>query len=503
MQRKPASDVSVSAAIEQRRRFLNCSGAGFAGLALNALMGRQVHGQEGAEAKDSASHEEGIAIDPAAPLRERPPMRPAKAKQVIFLFQYGGPASFDLFDYKPKLIENHEGPVPSFVRKRSGPFESIVTGCKETLLAGPWKWNQHGESGRWVSDLLPHMAKHVDKMCQIRSMTSDSSNHAPATYLINTGTILGDKPSLGSWVTYGLGSANQNLPGYVLLYDVGGFGGSANWSNAFLPAAFQGTQFRYQGAPVLNLLPDASVAATQRSTLDLTQALNQIHLQSRSHVPALEGRIASYELAYRMQSEALEIGQVESETLATQDAYGIHDNDVPKAKYGRMCLTARRLIERGVRFVQIYNAVDKFGWDGHESHIDNHQRNAMQTDQAVGALLEDLNQRGLLDSTLVIWGGEFGRTPMLQGNTGRNHNPLGFTIWMAGGGVRAGEVIGATDEIGFAAVDEPQTIKNLHATILTALGIEPDQLSHPFNGRDERLTGVARSWQRIPRVLEG
>ena len=422
---------------------------------------------------------------------------------MIFLFQYGGPATLDLLDYKPELIRLHGQPVPASLKANPDKVGGVFNHCHDELMAGPWRWRQHGQSGHWVSDLLPHTARHIDDLCQIRSMYSDSSNHAPATYLMNTGAILGGKPSLGSWVTYGLGSENQNLPGYVLLYKVGGLGGSANWSNAFLPAAFQGTQFRQEGSPVLNLQPPAAYASSQRSTIDLAQAMNRRHAAQRPGMLDLDGRIASYELAYRMQSEAIDIGELSQETKETQDAYGLQDAAKDKALYGRMCLLSRRLIEKGVRFVQLYNAVDKLGWDGHDKSNEYHVRNAAQTDQPIAALLDDLKQRGLLETTLVIWAGEFGRTPMRQGTEGRNHNPYGFTVWMAGGGVQAGRVIGATDEIGLRAQEEPQPVKNLHATILKALGINPDDLFFETNGRQERLTGVAQSWDVIPGVLRG
>lgn len=473
-----------------RRSFLSNTGLGFGSVALAGLLSRETRAEPIAP-----------TIDPLGPLKERLPQFAPQAKQVIFLFQYGGPPTFDLLDYKPDLIQLHGKPVPESLKKHPDKVGGVFNHCKDELMAGPWKWAQHGESGMWVSDLLPHTARHVDDLCQIRSMVSDSSNHAPATYLMNTGAILGGKPSLGSWVTYGLGSANQNLPGYVLLFKVGGLGGSANWSNAFLPAAFQGTQFRHEGTPVLNLQPPEQFAGSQRATIDLAQALNRRHAQQRPGVLDLEGRIASYELAYRMQSEALDIGELASETAATQTAYGVHHENKDLAMYGRMCLLSRRLVEKGVRFVQLYNAVDKLGWDGHDKNTDYCQRNALQTDQPTAALLADLKQRGLLDSTLVIWAGEFGRTPMMQGSEGRNHNPYGFTIWMAGGGVKAGTVIGSTDEIGLRAQDQPQPVKNLHATILTALGLDPDSLSFEHNGRQERLTGVAQSWKLIPGVL--
>ena len=473
-----------------RRQFLEHSGNGFASIALAALMAEQAR----------AASFPTTGIDPLNPLAKRRSHFAPKVKQVIFLFQYGGPATFDLIDYKPELIKLHGQPVPESFRQNPDKVGGVFNHCKDELMAGPWKWAQHGESGLWFSDLLPQTARFADDLCVVKSMYSESSNHAPATYLMNTGAILGGKPSLGSWVTYGLGSLNQNLPGYVLLYKVGGLGGSANWSNGFLPAAFQGTQFRYEGPPALNLQPPAELVQTQRSTLDLIQQLNRKHADARPGVLDLDGRIASYELAYRMQSEALDIGELAQETEQTQTSYGLLDENKNKALFGRMCLLSRRLIEKGVRFVQLYNAVDKLGWDGHENSTEYHQRNSAQTDQPIAALLADLKQRGLLDTTLVLWAGEFGRTPMMQGNNGRNHNPYGFTIWMAGGGVNAGQAIGGTDEIGLRAVDQPQPVKNLHATILTALGLHPDDLFFESNGRQERLTGVAQSWQTIPGV---
>lgn len=478
--------------LPSRRDFFTRSAGGFASVALGALLAEELQ----------ASPESNTAINPLDPLRVRLPHIAPRAKQVIFIFQYGGPSTFDLLDYKPELIKLDGQPVPESFKRHNDEVGGVFNHCKDELMAGPWKWAQHGESGRWFSDLLPHTARHADELCVVRSMFSESSNHAPATYLMNTGAILGGRPSLGSWVTYGLGSANQNLPGYVLLYQVAGLGGSANWSNAFLPAAFQGTQFRHEGSPVLNLSPPERLAEVQRSTLDFAQALNRRHAEKRPGVLDLDGRIASYELAFRMQSEALEIGELSQETQATQDAYAVHDSNTAKAKYGRMCLLARRLIEKGVRFVQTYNSVDKLGWDGHDNNIDYHRRNAAQTDQPIAALLTDLKQRGLLDTTLVIWAGEFGRTPMKQGGSGRNHNPYGFNIWMAGGGVNAGASIGATDEIGLRAARQPQPVKNLHATILTALGLAPDDLFFEHQGRQERLTGVAQSWKLIPNVLD-
>lgn len=471
-----------STTFSRRSLLASCTGLGFGSIALQAL-------------------EADNAINPLQPLNPRLPVAASKAKQIIFLFQYGGPSSFDLLDYKPQLLKLHGQPVPKSIREQPDRVGGVFQHCRDELMAGPWRWQQHGQNGLWVSELLPHTAQHIDRLCQIRSMVSESSNHAPATYLLNTGAILGGKPSLGSWITYGLGSLNQNLPGYVLLYKVAGLGGSANWSNAFLPAAFQGTQFRHQGDPVLNLRPPQNYLPSQRDTLDFTRTLNQRHAAQHPAHEQLEGRIASYELAWRMQSEAIDIGELSQESPQTLDAYGLNSPNTSMATYGRMCLLSRRLIEKGVRFVQIYNAVDKLGWDGHDNNTDYNIRNAAQTDQPVAALLQDLDQRGLLDSTLVLWAGEFGRTPMMQGNSGRNHNPFGFTVWMAGAGINAGTVIGSTDEIGLRAVESPQSVKNLHATLLTALGLNPDELSFDHLGRQERLTGVAESWEIIPGAL--
>ncbi|MCY2970498.1 MAG: DUF1501 domain-containing protein, partial [Planctomycetota bacterium] len=401
--------------VTSRRDFLTRTGAGFGSVALAGLM-----------AQESKA---AIPIDSLKPFAERMPHFAPKAKQVIFLFMYGGPSQVDLFDYKPDLIKLNGAKVPDSIKKQKDKVGGVFNACKDELMSGPWKWAQHGKSGLWVSSLLPETAKHADELCVVRSMFSESSNHAPATYLMNTGAILGEKPSLGSWVTYGLGSPNQNLPGYVLLFKVGGLGGSANWSNGFLPAAFQGTHFRHEGSPVLNLQPPEELQSGQRSTLDLIQQLNKRHAQARPGVLDLDGRIASYELAYRMQSEAMEIGELSNETSSIQNLYGIHDKNKDKATFARMCLTSRRLVEKGVRFVQLYNAVDKLGWDGHGNNHEFHQRNSAQTDGPIAALLTDLKQRGLLDSTLVVWAGEFGRTPMMQGGNGRNHNPYGFTIW--------------------------------------------------------------------------
>jgi hypothetical protein len=423
-----------------------------------------------------------------------------KAKRVIFLFQYGAPSQVDTWDYKPGLRALDGKPVPAQFKKKDK-VGGVFSTCADKLMWTPWSWARHGGSGRWASELVRRTAAHADDLCFVHSMVSESSNHAPATYQMNTGVILPGKPSLGSWLTYGLGTENQNLPGYVLLFKVAGLGGSANWSNGFLPAAYQGTPFRTEGDPLLDLRPPAAFAGSQRATLDALQALNQEHRGARPGRSDLDARISSYELAYRMQSEALEVGDLSTESKATLDEYGVTSANPGEAHYARMCLQARRLSEKGVRVVQLYNAIDKYGWDGHTQHQENHARNGAQTDRPTAALLADLKRRGLLEETLVIWAGEFGRTPMEAGGTGRNHNPYGFTVWMAGGGVRGGQAIGETDEIGLRAEVQPTPVKDLHATILTAMGIRPDDFFYDFNGRPERLTGVAASWKLIPNVL--
>ena len=356
------SRCTSDAPTTNRREFLTRTGAGFGSLALSALL---------ASESGASERKPAVKIDPARPLALRPPQLPAKAKNVIFLFMYGGPGSMDLFDYKPTLQELHGKPVPASFKKQDK-VGGVFNACKDELMGGPWKWKQHGQSGLWVSDLLPHTAQHADDLCVIKSMVSDSSNHAPATFQMNTGVILSGKPSMGSWVTYGLGTKNQNLPGYVLLFKVAGLGGSGNWSNGFLPAAFQGTQFRHEGPPVLDLQAPPELANVQRSTIDGIQAFNRKHLQSHPGLLDLEGRITSYELAYRMQSEALGVGDLGTESKETLSLYGLDEENKDTARFGRMCLLSRRLVEKGVRFVQLYSAVDKFGWDGHEHSEDYH-----------------------------------------------------------------------------------------------------------------------------------
>ena len=482
----------VSCSSCSRRDFLNRVSAGFGALALGALTRLDAKGAAPA-----------VAIDPVNPFLPRAPHFAPKAKSVIFLFMVGGPSHVDTFDYKPELQKLHGKPVPASIKAalQNSRHKNVFEGCKDELMGSPFKFAQHGQSGMWVSELYPKIAERVDDLCFIHSLQAESNNHAPASYQLHTGETVAGKASLGSWITYGLGTENQNLPGYVLLFDAGPLGGAANYSNAFLPAAFQGTRLRAEGTPVLDLLPPPEFANGQRASLDLIRELNLKHRAARPGATELDARIASYELAYRMQSAALEVGDVEHETPSIRASYGLEHSDRQVVKFGRKCLLARRLVERGVRFVQIYNMFDKDGWDAHDKLARNHPPLARQTDQPMAALIADLKQRGLLDETLVIWASEFGRTPMMQGDQGRQHNAAGFTIWTAGGGVKPGTRIGATDEIGLMAVEQPHTFKDLHATILAALGLDHEDLSFEHNGRAERITGVAGTAQIIPGVL--
>ena len=477
-----------------RRRFLRRMGSGFGAVALAALAQRPAR---------SAVASRRLLIDSLNPFAPRCPDFAPRARSVIFLFMVGGPSHVDTFDYKPLLQKLGGKPVPASLRKtvEATRHANVFHGCKDELMASPYAWRQYGDSGMWVSELHPHLARHVDELCFIHSVQADSNNHAPASYQMHTGDIRGGKASLGSWVTYGLGTENQDLPGYVMLFDAGPLGGAANYANGFLPPAFQPTRLRDQGTPVLDLLPPDEFAANQRASLDLLRELNLVHREARPGATELEARIASYELAYRMQSAALEVGDLEKEPASVRTGYGLDHTDKRTQAFGRKCLLARRLVERGVRFVQVYDMPDKDGWDAHAQLTKNHTPRARWTDQPAAALLADLRQRGLLDSTLVIWASEFGRTPMMQGDQGRQHNAAGFTIWMAGGGVRPGQRIGATDEIGLLAADRPVHLRDLHATILSALGLDHELLSFEVNARQERLTGVAGGARPIEGVL--
>lgn len=473
-----------------RRRFLSRLGCGFGALALEAMLRMEAR----------ASSRE---IDPVRPMAARLPDFAPKAKSVIFLFMVGGPASMDTFDYKPELQKRDGEKVPESLRKRveSTRFANVFHGCEDKLLASPWKWRQHGQSGLWVSELFQETARHADDLCVIHSMQADSNNHGPASIQLHTGEITGGKASLGSWVTYGLGSENQNLPGYVLLFEAGPLGGATNYSNGFLPAAFQGTRLRDTGSPVPDLHPPPEFAAGQEETFHALRRLNLAHRAERPGFTELDARLASYELAYRMQAAALEVSDLEKEPARVRESYGLDHPNHNTAKFARKCLLARRLVERGVRFVQIYDMHEKDGWDAHGNLKGNHEAHAVVVDRPIAGLLADLKARGLLDETLVVWASEFGRTPMAQGGSGRQHNAAGFTIWMAGGGVKAGLRLGATDELGLMAVERPLPFRDLHATILHLLGLDHERLTFHIGGREERLTGVQNEGRIIREVI--
>lgn len=478
-----------------RRQFLSGAAAGFGAMALSAIESQQSLSQETSKRVGQ--------IDPLKPFQSRLPDFAPRAKSVIFLFMVGGPSQIDTFDYKPALDDLDGKPVPESIRTAVSATKhaNVFHGCDDKILTSPYKFRQYGQNGIWVSELFPHIAEHVDDLCFIHSMQSDSNNHAPASYQLHTGDLRAGKASLGSWVTYGLGTENEDLPGYVVLFDAGPLGGAANYSNGFLPPAFQPTRFRDRGSPVLDLLPPEAFAHGQRDAINLMQNLNAIHREQHPGFLELDARIATYELAYRMQSAAMEVGKMDDEPAHIQKQYGLDHEDPRTQSFARKCLQSRRLVERGVRFVQVYDMPDKDGWDAHSKLTDNHTPRARWTDKPVAGLIADLKQRGLLETTLVIWASEFGRTPMQQGDKGRQHNAAGFTLWMAGGGVKPGLRIGATDEIGLMATDRPVQFRDLHATILTALGIDYEALSFEVSGREERITGVSGSAKPLTDIL--
>lgn len=464
---------------QTRRQALWQMGGGFAGLALASLLEQDGFFTKYAKADESNN-----------PLSARPAHFPCSAKSCIFLMMNGGPSQVDTWDHKPELIK-HAGKAMPTDKK------FINSGGRAVGFLAPAvrPFQPGGESGIMVSDFFPHIREHVDKLAVIRSCYTDTHAHGSASVQMNTGKPIIGRPSLGSWVSYGLGSENQDLPGYVVMLDKRGgpIGGQPNWSNGFIPASYQGTLFRPQGNPILDLTaPGSLTRSQQREQLDLLAKFNAEHLTQRPGGAELHSRTASYELAYRMQSETPDAVDLSGETASTLAAYGV--NQSPTAEFGRNCLIARRLVERGVRFIQLYSGGGHLEetWDAHESVEKNHGRHAGETDQPIAALLADLAQRGLLDSTLIVWGGEFGRMPFSEGvnKPGRNHNPYGFSMWMAGGGVKGGVTYGETDELGFAAETNRVHVHDLHATILHLMGMDHTRLTYFHQGRDERLTDV-------------
>jgi hypothetical protein len=428
---------------------------------------------------------EGLAGE-QKPLAVRPPHFAPRAKNVIFLFMSGGPSHVDLFDPKPKLTEMNGQPLPF----EKPTLERTKTG---NLLGSPWKFSQHGESGLEISELLPHLAGRADDLCVIRSMVADNINHNGACLQMNTGEQAFSRPCLGSWMLYGLGSENQDLPGFVVISPAQPAQGAPLWSSSFLPAAYQGTLVSDLKKPIANLANDRVSSTQQREQLDLLKQINQLHATQREDDSRLSARIESFELAFRMQMEAPEAFDVERESAETKKQYGL-DDPVTEI-FGRQCLMARRLSERGVRMVQVYHtATSKRSscqlWDQHGGLRTELPANCAAIDKPVAGLLADLKARGQLDDTLVVWGGEFGRTPTAEGNNGREHHPFGFTMWMAGGGVKGGIAHGATDDFGWHAVRDRVHVHDLHATILHLLGLDHTKLTYRYSGRDYRLTDV-------------
>lgn len=465
-----------------RRQFLWETGAGFTGTALAGLLG-----------SDGFLANQAVAADGSTawknPLAPKPPHFTPKAKSVIFLYMYGGPSHIDTFDYKPQMkgMDNKTVAVKTFGR---GGHRS-----KGRIVEPRWSFKQYGESGKWVSELFPHLANHVDDLAFIHSMTADSPIHGSAMLMMNSGKILSGSPCLGSWVNYGLGTVNQNLPGLVVMLDPRGgpISGAKNWSSGYMPATYQATLVRSQGTPILDLNPPVDTNTTiQRRVLDTLRDFNNDHLVTRSDNSDLAARVASYELAYQMQATAPEAVDLSQEGQQTHEMYGLHRKTT--RAFGRQCLLARRLVERGVRFVQIYSGGNHndANWDAHGDLVKNHNLHAAETDLPIAGLLQDLKDRGMLNETLIVWGGEFGRQPTAEyaEGTGRDHNAYGFTMFLAGGGIKGGVSVGRTDELGSKAVEDRYHVKHLHATILHQLGLDPNTLTYFYNGLDQKLVGV-------------
>ncbi len=466
-----------------RREFLFESGGGLSGVALAWLLNRQ-------ELLAAGAYPCGRGPAPAdSPVASRKPHFEPRATAVISLFMSGGVSHVDTFDPKPDLDRYHGHAL-------EGKGEIIVRqGHPGPLMRSPFKFARYGESGIDVSELFPHLARKVDEIAFIRSIYGKSNDHVQAHYELASGTIRMGFPSLGSWVTYGLGTENQNLPAFVVIYDARGgpFGGPANWSAGYMPAAFQGVTFRASGDPIVDLRPPSSISPEeQRARLDLLAKLNDLDLRRYPASSELAARIASYELAYRMQGCAPEAVDWTKEPEPVQKLYGL--DDPVTAPFGKQCLMARRLVERGVRFVQLYHGglgqQDFDTWDAHRNVKENHTQHAAEVDRPMAGLLEDLRKTGLLDTTLVMWHSEFGRMPISQRGVGRDHNPGTMTIWMAGARIRGGQVVGASDEFGYKAAVEPHSTHDLHATILHLLGMDHKKLTYYFNGRNMRLTDV-------------
>lgn len=452
-----------------RRQLLQRAAVGFGGLAAASLLADSPH-----------------AIAGAVPQTTLAPHFPARAKRVIFLFMKGGPSHLDTFDPKPLLTRDHGQPLP-FAKPR---VQFAPTG---NLLKSPWQFQQYGESGTWVSDLFPHLSQRVDDLCFIHSMHGTNPAHGGAVLKLHTGSDNFVRPSMGSWVSYGLGTDNQNLPAFITICPTLAHGGVNNWGSAFLPATYQGTPLGNASVPAdqarVKFISNAQLpTAVQRRQLEQLRLINEAHLAHSGPEASLAARIEAFELAFRMQTEMPEAEDLTQESQATQALYGM--DDPVTANFGRMCLMARRFAERGVRFIQVTHSDSKVQWDQHSDLENGHAKNAREVDRPIAGLLADLKARGLLEDTLVWWGGEFGRTPTVEGSNGRDHNPEGFTMWLAGGGVKAGYHHGATDDYGFYATHDKVHIHDLHATLLHLLGLDHERLTYRYAGRDFRLTDV-------------
>ena len=465
-----------------RRQALRNVGLGFGNVALLGMLSSSTH----AKSSDAAP----------SPLGLRPPHFAPRAKRIIFLFMHGGVSHIDSFDPKPKLAEMDGLPLPASFRQEGKPIgQNVHVQPDLYILKSPWRFHKHGQSGIEVSQLFPNLARQIDDVCVLRSLAHTRVDHGQAVPVVHTGSGIFIRPSMGSWILYGLGSENQNLPGFISICPGSFHGGTLNHNSAFLPPRVQGTALGATSgrgrmddarrARFQNLVRAEGTTGLQRRQLDLIQAENRRHLQGSANDAELEARIESFEMAFRMQAEAPEVMDISDETEHTLTAYGV--GRTPTDNFGRQCLLARRFAERGVRFVQCTHS---YKWDQHGALKRKHEQNALEVDQPIAYLLHDLKQRGLLDETLVLWGTEFGRTPVAEGKDGRDHNPYGFTVWMAGGGVRGGMTYGATDELGFFAVENKLAVHDIHATMLHLLGLDHTKLTYRHSGRDFRLTDV-------------
>lgn len=453
----------------RRDMLRNCAG-GFGAVALTALMNDRAF---------------GMLPKPLAPKK---PHFPATARNVIFLYMDGGPSQVDTFDYKPTL-EKYNGQDPREVIGKLAPTQFDNVG---KILKNQWEFKQHGESGHWISGLFPHLSRVADELAVIKSMTSAFPEHTSANYFLHTGSGLQGRPSMGAWFGYGLGSTNQNLPGFVVLN--GGLippGGLDCFGSGFLPSAYQGSVFLPQAQPIANIQPTEPRTELQRSKLDLIGQLDQATLERLEGAPEVEGAIQNYETAFRMQTAVPELMDLTGESETVKKLYGLDAGFKNTQTFGLQCLLARRLVERGVRFIELTcPGGNGDRWDQHSRLVDGHNKNCLTVDQPIAALITDLKRLGLLDSTLVVWGGEFGRTPFAQGSDGRDHNPSAFTMWMAGGGIKGGTTLGHSDDFGYRVVDGKQEIHDLHATMLHMLGVDHTRSTFRFGGRDMRLTDV-------------